>query len=75
MNVLKDLSLWTPVHAFSNSTVHKTLNTDACTFQVENVLIQQQDDATTKSTEYCSKLLSDAEKIFDKTQKDGLAIT
>lgn len=49
MNALKERLMSPPALALPVSTVHLTLDTDACTTQVGCVLLQQHGTGTTKS--------------------------
>ncbi|NJR72361.1 MAG: hypothetical protein HC782_04925 [Gammaproteobacteria bacterium] len=51
-----------------------TLDTDACAVQVGCVLLQKQPDDTVRPIGYWSLALNDAERRYDTTQRECLAI-
>lgn len=63
-----------PVLALPYSGGHLTLNTDAYNAQIGCVFLQKQLDNKTKFIDYWSRLLTEIEQWYDKTQLECLAI-
>lgn len=62
-----------PVFTLPNTTGHIALITNACNDQIGCVLLQQPAEETTKPIEYRSRSHTNAERRYDKTQRDCLA--
>lgn len=74
MYALKEALMSPQVRPFPNSTCHMTLNTDICTVQLRDVLLQQQMHRTTKPLGYCSRSSTDTEHKYDQSPRECLAI-
>lgn len=74
MNVLEEALASPPILALSNSTGHMKIDTDACNKQVGCVLLQKQEDETTRPIGYWSHSLNDAEKRYDTRPRERPAV-
>lgn len=74
MNSLKSALVSPPVFTLPDATGQMTLDTDPFDVQVSYVLHQAQTDESTKPIGYWSRSLTDAERKYDTTQWEYLAI-
>lgn len=72
--MLKKTLMWAHNLALLNNSGHITLNNDSCNDQIVCVLLQQTPDKTEKPVGYWSRPLADAERNFDTTQRECLAL-
>ena len=74
MKDLQDKLITPPVLALPRPNGRITIDTDACAYQVGCVLLQEQEDQTVKPIGYWSRSLTDAERRYDTTQRECLAV-
>lgn len=74
MNALKEALILRPVLEFPNAIGHTFFDTDAYIVRVGCVLLQQQEDRTTKPIGYWSRYVTDAELKYDTTEREYLPI-
>ena len=71
---LKERLTSPPVLALPRRDGHLTLDTDACARQLGCVLLQTQPDGTDRPLGYWSRSLSSAERNYDTTERECLAV-
>lgn len=74
LDVLKNALIFSPILAPHNSSGNITLDTDACDVQIGCVLLQKQANDTTRRIVYWSRSVKDAERRYDTTRRECLAI-